>query len=608
MTGSLPFTGETNTAVVVAVCSGQFAPPTAVNPDLPAGLDEWFARALCRDRSRRFQSAKELASSFACAAVRPGLAMPPELLESGEHDLVRAELTYGEQRRAERSEAWRRAQWMVRPAAGGEPVGPVSLELIYRGLKAGSVPPDAQIAPQQGGEWRLASLVLLEHARQTGERVSGVPSTVPGAPAMLVHVDELAPAGTEPGMAPSGLAKATYSGPWVAGPSGPEIADDATEPIPELDALAASLRQPAKLPAAEPGLPSLGVPSVVEIDDEQTTARIFTGQPAAEPAQRGPRSGTDEPAGVAVIASQPGAGGVAVDARLQARGSQARAEEPTAALPADASWGLAHGPPEAEEYPPTQSLPEIPELAAPSASQPGPSESESGEQASSPEAAAAAAAQALAEAGDRARSLAGASRTLGGIAARRLPRWGKFALAGAAGVAMAAAALAVGPRLASTPKRPAGARPPAAVRVTEPAGRTAAATGKEVPAGMVAVAAGSYLVGCAPGNRDCWDDEKPAYSVRLGRFGIMVHEVSVDDYASCVAAGRCPKPASGEGCMGGQSGRGRHPVNCVSWHAAGAYCAFRGWRLPSEAEWEVAARGPLASAGSADIFIAKLAP
>src|SRR5690606_19045128 len=44
-------------------------------------------------------------------------------------------------------------------------------------------------------------------------------------------------------------------------------------------------------------------------------------------------------------------------------------------------------------------------------------------------------------------------------------------------------------------------------------------------------------------------------------------------------------------CNAGKPGRGDHPINCVSWHQADRFCAAQGKRLPTEAEWEMAARG-----------------
>ncbi|MBI4700635.1 MAG: SUMF1/EgtB/PvdO family nonheme iron enzyme [Deltaproteobacteria bacterium] len=109
---------------------------------------------------------------------------------------------------------------------------------------------------------------------------------------------------------------------------------------------------------------------------------------------------------------------------------------------------------------------------------------------------------------------------------------------------------------------------------------------------MVAVPAGRYTVGCGEGSRPCWDDEKPAHEVELARFGIMAREVAMEEYDECVAARRCPEPGKGPGCTWQRAGKDRHPINCVTWKAASSYCAWRLWRLPTEAEWEAAARGP----------------
>lgn len=79
-------------------------------------------------------------------------------------------------------------------------------------------------------------------------------------------------------------------------------------------------------------------------------------------------------------------------------------------------------------------------------------------------------------------------------------------------------------------------------------------------------------------------------------FRIDRTEVTAGDYARCAAAGACPAglfvPASERaGCNLGAADRDRHPMNCVSWWGAAAYCRWAGGRLPTGREWERAARG-----------------
>jgi formylglycine-generating enzyme required for sulfatase activity len=82
-------------------------------------------------------------------------------------------------------------------------------------------------------------------------------------------------------------------------------------------------------------------------------------------------------------------------------------------------------------------------------------------------------------------------------------------------------------------------------------------------------------------------DEHPPRTIDLDPFWIDVTEVTQADYARCVAARGCPPVR----CSRWLAADPTLPVSCVDWEQANAYCAWAHKRLPTEAEWEKAARG-----------------
>lgn len=99
--------------------------------------------------------------------------------------------------------------------------------------------------------------------------------------------------------------------------------------------------------------------------------------------------------------------------------------------------------------------------------------------------------------------------------------------------------------------------------------------------------AATFGMGCnAQVDSECKDDEKPLHSVSLSAFEIDRTEVTQDQYAACVAANACDPPSCEWDCAATDL-----PAGCIEWAQAKAYCAWAGKRLPTEAEWELAARG-----------------
>jgi formylglycine-generating enzyme required for sulfatase activity len=110
---------------------------------------------------------------------------------------------------------------------------------------------------------------------------------------------------------------------------------------------------------------------------------------------------------------------------------------------------------------------------------------------------------------------------------------------------------------------------------------------KKGPRTMVYIASGSFWMG-----NNTSVHEKPMHKVTLSGFWMDRYEVTVAEYMACVEAGICSKPGDGPGCNARDpKGKAKHPVNCVNWYNAASYCRWKKKRLPSEAQWEKAARG-----------------
>ena len=116
-------------------------------------------------------------------------------------------------------------------------------------------------------------------------------------------------------------------------------------------------------------------------------------------------------------------------------------------------------------------------------------------------------------------------------------------------------------------------------------------------ADIVLIPAGSFQMGCDPNHNqgNLCDGDNPLHTVHLDTYQIDKNLVTNAQYAQCVTAGGCTVPSDTSSSTHisyyGNATYSNYPVIWMTWNQASAFCSWTGKRLPTEAEWEKAARG-----------------